>query len=327
SSPSEQLGSHIAELQKLTSAVTLPKTKNAKTCSVPIATWNTICRLTAALARCEHASPSPDATISRIAANVEALSAKFDKAISQPSPQPQPSTVAAAPAPRPSSSPHVAYTPPPMRPTDADVVLKPKDRRHTPFAKDAPSTIVQHLHTALANAHIATEKVHPFARAFTRLRSGLLRFELCSPDEAQLLRSTHERWLPSLSPNLELHTTSCSLAVHGVPTTFDTYNHDGRFEAFLEENAQRIPNFDKAVGVYDVDWLGGRTGEQLRLAGKAHSTLVVRVKDPEVANAAIKHRLAFDGMLFRTEKYRSRPILCWNCFGWGHIAAQCRRRT
>ncbi|KAL1684924.1 hypothetical protein GGG16DRAFT_67344, partial [Schizophyllum commune] len=29
----------------------------------------------------------------------------------------------------------------------------------------------------------------------------------------------------------------------------------------------------------------------------------------------------------RTEKYRSRPIQCYNCFQFGHMAAQCHRPT
>ncbi|KAJ7870530.1 hypothetical protein B0H13DRAFT_2552603, partial [Mycena leptocephala] len=66
-----------------------------------------------------------------------------------------------------------------------------------------------------------------------------------------------------------------------------------------------------------------QTGEDLQKA-KQHSSLVLHFTSAESANRCIMHKLALRGHLHRTEKYCPRPLQCFNCYRFGHIASQCK---
>ncbi|KAI5833774.1 hypothetical protein K523DRAFT_100936 [Schizophyllum commune Tattone D] len=331
-----------ATLYQLILDVPQPKTKTAKTCQIPIATWNLIRSLATALGQ-QPASPDNDA-ITSLTNKIDALSARIETSLTNSPPKPTYSTVAALPprAKIASTKGSVAattdHTPAP-RATDADVLLVPIDRRRPPFQTDAPAAIRSQCNTLLRSLSITYPDpttgapVHPSVRAVAKLRNGNIRLTAQSAAEARLLDDRSTVWLPSFSTNLHVHFPTYPIVLHRVPTRLNLiYNANSNEEIDMDSDLAKLflENDAAAPGLIEalssVHWLSQQSIDQLR-ATKPYASLVVHLASEEIANACIENQLAWEGTFLRTEKYRSRPIQCYNCFQFGHMAAQCRRPT
>ncbi|KAJ6571044.1 hypothetical protein B0H10DRAFT_2352141 [Mycena sp. CBHHK59/15] len=143
------------DLHKAIHDVTLPKSKTAKTCSVPIDDWNTIRALAASLLL--NPSLSADsARISSLSTKLDALASKLDF-ISTQNPQttptfgPPPKSYASVAAKHPATS-LITRIP---RDTSREITLTPKDRRTKAFANDTHHAIQQQLNALISESRLA----------------------------------------------------------------------------------------------------------------------------------------------------------------------------
>jgi hypothetical protein len=104
--------------------------------------------------------------------------------------------------------------------------------------------------------------------------------------------------------------------VHHVPTG---HNLDTLMERLLKVNGTVIDPDD----ILSAHWLTRKPMNK----PKCHSSLVLQILCKEAANACIKSHLALDGYLHWVERYRSRPVQCFNCYHYSHLTAYCKQPT
>ncbi|KAJ7204926.1 hypothetical protein B0H12DRAFT_1004539, partial [Mycena haematopus] len=315
----------IQNLHKLIYAVKLPKTTNAKSCTVPLADWNTIRALAAALVQ----QPAANSNTSRI----ESLTSKLDTLMSRieslptmstqtppVSTSPTDKTYAAVAASFPATSLAPSHA---TRDTSFDLVLTPKDRLHRAFANETHFAIQQQFNALMTRMEFDST---PSARAVAKFRNGDVRLTLARVSDVTLLQEHSDVWLPAFSSLLKLHSPSYAIVMHRVPTDFEVGNgvfveDDDSWENDIRELVQA--NEIDSESLVQVHWIGRQSSEQVRKT-KKFSSLVLHFSDPSVANYFLTTRLALHGHLHRTEKYCPQPLQCFNCHRFGHIAAQCK---
>ncbi|KAJ3002263.1 hypothetical protein NUW54_g5942 [Trametes sanguinea] len=239
--------SALSELQRLLSAVALPKSKNAKSVSVPLATFHHILELTnAATTAVQHELSSPTTSIAALATKLNSLAEQlaqtsrqqvrtYAQVAAQESIKPEPG----APLPNPPRS----VPPASDRPPRFDFILRQLDHKHPVLAHDTPADIQRTINDIIIQSGLhcgndyvpADKRVFPHVQAVAKLRNGNIRLMWRDQGECNTARLNEEVWLPRLSDQLEVLWPSYRVVVHGVPTSlrFDTDIH-------FEETARTI---------------------------------------------------------------------------------------
>ncbi|KAJ7616900.1 hypothetical protein DFH06DRAFT_910399, partial [Mycena polygramma] len=207
------------------------------------------------------------------------------------------------------------------RDTSRDLVLTPKDQA---FANETHFAIQQQFNALMTQMELDST---PSARAVAKFRNGDIRLTLARVSDVNLLRENSDDWLPAFSSLLQLRSPSYAIVMHRVPTDFDVGS--GVFvddEDSWENDIRELVQANKIDPEYlvHVHWIGRRSSEQVWKT-KKFSSLVLHFSEPSVANYFLVNRLALHGHLHRIEKYCPQPLQCFNCYRFGHIAAQCKR--
>ncbi|OSC97853.1 hypothetical protein PYCCODRAFT_1345556, partial [Trametes coccinea BRFM310] len=329
--------SALSELQRLLSAVALPKSKNAKSVSVPLATFHHILELTnAATTAVQHELSSPTASIAALATKLDSLAEQlaqtsrqqvrtYAQVAAQESIKPEPG----APLPNPPRS----VPPASDRPPRFDFILRQLDHKHPVLAHDTPADIQRTINDIIIQSGLrcgnddvpADKRVFPHVRAVAKLRNGNIRLMWRDQEECNTARLNEEVWLPRLSDQLEVLWPSYRVVVHGVPTSlrFDTDIHfEETARTIIRENSFLHDSPCTVNVISQMQWLPRRPPSH-----KTHSSMVLFLETVEDANLAIENGIAINGRLLRTERFRSFPTQCFNCHRFGHIARYCRGRS
>ena len=114
--------------------------------------------------------------------------------------------------------------------------------------------------------------------------------------------------LPSFDINLDSDdfTNLCRDNWH-----FDTSDNTDGSESPLE------------YGITRAHWIRNVPIDELRKA-KTHSSIVIYLNDPYLANDSINGQIAINGIQRRTERYHALPTQCFKCRKYGHISALCK---
>src|SRR6266498_6145828 len=84
---------------------------------------------------------------------------------------------------------------------------------------------------------------------------------------------------------------------------------------------QEIETFNPGIKLMKTpQWLSSKKNR----VNKLHGSVVVQLKDQEMAEKAIKFRLFLGGTSVKAEKYRHQAIQCQKCQKFGHLARECR---
>src|SRR6266536_3095414 len=84
---------------------------------------------------------------------------------------------------------------------------------------------------------------------------------------------------------------------------------------------QEIETFNPGIKLMKtLQWL---SSEENRV-NKLHGSVIVQLKDQEMAEKAIKFRLFLDRISVKAEKYRHQAIQYQKCQKFGHLARECR---
>ena len=320
----------VTRIHSLLSGVALPKSKTAKTVSVPLATFQSLLDLTADTLRSVAESP-----FTTLCNKIDSLAQQFtesQKALSY-------AQVAASESKKPVSSrasPMSASTEAPVpepHPPRFDFILRQQDYKHPALARDTPADIQCKINDILTRVSFRSDPTNnpdspPLrVRAVAKLRNGNIRLMWHNQNERDIAHCNYEEWVPELSPKLELLHSSYRVVVHGVPTTLDLHDDTARKEAaqnIVQENTY-LGEAQFAEDVLDnLQWMSRRSGPP---ADKPHSSLIMFFTEPSSANLAIEHGIAFSGRLLRAQRYHSLPTQCYNCHRFGHIARYCRSRA
>ena len=328
----------LTELHTLLSGVALPKSKNAKSVTVPLATFRTILDLTTAATKAvEHEPEPPLAGIATLAAKLDALTEQvaqnsYQQACTYAQAAASEGTKPAHGAPPP-KVPH-SVTPAPERSSRFDFILRQLDYKHPVLANDTPADIQRTINDIIIQSDLhcgndatpVPERVFPCVRAVAKLRNGNIRLFWRDQEERDTARMCADDWLPRLSPKLEVLWPSYRVVVHGAPTSlmFDTdIRREEAARTIIRENSFLSSYSTRATDtIPNIQWLSRRPP-----ACKSHSSLVLFFECAEDANHAIEHGIAINGRLLRAERFRAYPTQCFNCYRFGHIARYCRGRS
>ncbi|KAH9851320.1 hypothetical protein C2E23DRAFT_886509 [Lenzites betulinus] len=298
----------VSRLQTLLSSVALPKSKNAKTVSVPLATFQTFLHLAEAALR----STCVEAPFSTLCTKIDSLAAQIADSHKAPSyaqvAASQSSKPAKASAPPRSVPPSVPFSEP--RPPRYDFILRQLDYKHPAFAHDTPADIQRNINDILIRNNIRSQPNNPDSpiprvRAVAKLRNGNIRLMWHNQDERDTARIEYESWLPQFSSQLEVLLPSYRVVVHGVPTDFK-FDTDGSRQAALETIVRENPYLGDPTFAEDeletLQWMSRKSSPP---SGKSHSSLVLFFKESANANHAIENGIALNGRLLRAERFRS----------------------
>uniref|UniRef100_A0A5K1K5Y1 Probable 3-oxoacyl-[acyl-carrier-protein] reductase oxidoreductase (EC) n=1 Tax=Ganoderma boninense TaxID=34458 RepID=A0A5K1K5Y1_9APHY len=315
----------LSRIQALLSSVAVPKSKTAKTVSVPLATFKSLLDVTTAALQ----SARLDSPFATLCTKIDSLAAQVaesqKKALSYAQVAASKSAIDSKLSTPPSSTPSstAIHEPHPPR---YDFILRQLDYKHPALAQDTPADIQRTINDILARTTLSTIPNGPplRVRAVAKLRNGNIRIMWHNQDERDTARTNDEEWLPELSRKLEVFYSSYRVVVHGVPTTFNLDNDACRKEAaktVVRENSY-LGEEQWAVDVLDdVRWMSRHSDHR---SHKSHSSMILFFSEPELANLAIKNGIAIEGRLLRAERFRSLPTQCYNCHRFGHIAHYCK---
>lgn len=328
----------IVSLRDLIHGVPLPKSRTAKSCSVPIDTCKQISTAVSLLAA--NANHDITQTLSSLATQIDSLQQNILK-INQSTVVPQsPKPTSSSPATPLTDSRHLG--PPPallsspqphaIRFTSCDLVLSPVDRKKPAFTSSSCGDIQRQFNEVIPRL-VSSSRNPVQARAVAKRRNGDICITLPDSDHPKLLRDAAQSWLPAFSNLLSLRQQTFPVIVHRVPTThdFDGFtpfpldddDADSKaptgssgMDTLIAENCSRL--YDLRFDVERVHWIS-RTSRS-----KPFSSLVLHFRDKESADHCIYEKIALNGCLLRTEKYQPRPAQCFNCFRFGHLARDCK---
>ena len=321
--PPSALLTTLTILHKLIFDIQLPKTKSAKTCAVPLDTLNTLRSLSATLVK--HPAPSASG-LAQLSSKIDTLTSKLDSlphlkplyASVTHSASPTPTQTHPLPAFTNATAAHARSAAVAPRNTSLDLTLTPKDRRSPAFPNQSPSDILVQFNTLMVSLD------YPYGEgmghAVAKHRNGNIRLVLSNSDALEHLQANLDQWIPAFSTLLSAQQLAYAIVVHRVPTTFNPDVNGPDVECLIKENDAWIYQDNPFTRTH---WISRRPPDQLR-AMKAHSSLVLHCISAEQADALMKGRIAIEGTLHHTEKYRPHPPQCYNCFRFGHIAALCK---
>ncbi|VDC03622.1 unnamed protein product [Peniophora sp. CBMAI 1063] len=279
-----------------------------------------------------EALPSPPSTPSpellAIKAQLDNLTSKVDSLTNSPSPSPSPElhappTRVVASAPRDS---HVIRTAVP-RDASLDIVLHPVSTHTKPINKP-PSDVRMQLHKYIWNhnhlQHLLSAKPGtPVIRAVVLHPDDSVRVLVYDQHQRRALMCDSSYWVKQCLPGYSISygppAHGHTIVVHGVPTTFKP-----RSEVSKADLAKENSHVLRDQPILNCHWLTHKRAAELRTA-KTHSSLVIHVPTASLAQQLVASRVAFDGVLLRTEHIVLRASKCYNCFRTGHIAAYCHR--
>lgn len=169
--------------------------------------------------------------------------------------------------------------------------------------------------TALLNA------ISPEARqsiiSLRRLPSGDIALRTSNEAAKQKLANT-TAWAKELGESTSIVRNTYAVLVHGVPLSTDIKNQEQARRKIYSENAELHPDL-----------------EILRLAwpksakGKAYSSLIIEIANATQANRILEEGIRFGQAECDTELFEKGCIIimCYNCYGFGHISKVCRSQT
>jgi hypothetical protein len=218
----------IQNLHKLIYEIPLPKTPNAKQCTIPLNTIHDLCSIAAILVQQNlrpqnlgHSGSEADtSTLKAISSQLEALTTKINT-LSSPYTPPPPSRTFAdilktpAPVESANTAALAAYPLRPQRNTKCDLVLSPINSQSPAFQSVTPANIKAQFNTLLEKLQLCEDwETQPSAAAIAKHRNSNICITLQTPDEAKQLQEAHTEWLPAFSPLLQLRTPSFAVIIH-----------------------------------------------------------------------------------------------------------------
>jgi hypothetical protein len=172
-----------------------------------------------------------------------------------------------------------------------------------------PGSIISQHCQELINTETETK---PKINGISKTTNGI-RLTCETPEDAQMVRSLN--WKNAKLDGLQLHKRNYGIVIHRVSTSLITELEN---EATLKEwsEANRI-NITKAKPLRRKP----RTDRT-----PAHQSIVVLTHDRHAADRCIKLGFFIDSEYHDTEMYAPQLHVrqCYNCYGYGHLAAQCK---
>ncbi len=334
----------IQSLHDLIFKIALPKTKTAKIATITIETLNLAHNLVSTV-RASLTDQRESPQLRSINRQLETITAHL--ALPSTSPPNKKCSYAAAlamgthgPAPANSLSPRLPPHPRPRPATHFDITLNQKSPSNPVFADTPYYDLITKILEALRDADCWMEGrlclpdsegdekvkyVSPYIRAVGRHRSGDIWVATHTEAGRDMLMATVDRWLPKLSGQLYYTCKTYPVLVHGVPTSLDPPKggEDGEDIATLliNDNADIITH--PAV-LKHMEFLTHNIDKEPR---KVHRSLVMHFTDRKIANQCIDRHIMLHDRILLAVKFVRRPPQCYNCYGVGHLACSCNRKT
>ncbi|EFP85787.2 uncharacterized protein PGTG_11116 [Puccinia graminis f. sp. tritici CRL 75-36-700-3] len=181
-----------------------------------------------------------------------------------------------------------------------------------PFLNLSPMQIVTNVNQALSSINARIDNTPVQVQAVTRFPSGDVKFITKNRTIARWLLEHKHTWTHLADPNFTTPRATFTVMIHSVPTEFDTENNN-HLATLCTQNDIPCDMIEK------TRWLG-----QPQKNGKKHGTLLINVKDKQLARDIEHGCLIIDGIPLKASKYTPGPPQCFNCLEFGHPAYFCK---
>lgn len=206
--------------------------------------------------------------------------------------------------------------PPAIRPVNA-ITLSQTDKEGLELANLNYPSLIKFINTKLTAANIKTSPTDEKAiqvRSVHRHPSNDIVLYTTTPQQAEILRSKSEIWLPTVSPKLTLRSPIHSVVVHGIPATFipSDPQHIAMITAMNPDTLTPPPVF--------IKWLSPNTIHR----GVSHSSIRIGFADGQQAKKAVDQQIFYGRFNKKTEFGRKTKPRCMNCLKEGHTSTYCK---
>ena len=308
----------LSKLQQILTNIALPKSKTAKTVSVPLEIF--LEAKTLATNALEESKASHPSDFNTLCQKIDTLTQLVD-ANSQRKPASTYANIVKQTIPNAQGVGLRAFPfdkPPPLK--NYHVTLGSSSYKcPMPLYQKTIPEIQQAFNALMVKLDFRASPDQPVvtARTVTKLRNGDIRFYVRTKKERDALINRYHRWFSALDEEASFRDPAFRVVVHGMPTSFSP-------EAYSRViPSENLPPHLQADYSYE-EWISKRPKNQAQTQ-KTHSTLVIILNTAEAANYLIAHQVAYQGQLLRTEKYRSHLLQCYNCQHFGHLARDCKQ--
>ena len=313
-------------LHSLLHSIALPKTKKAKSCSVPLETLLKACKLiSVACNSVQHPPHNP--SLSTIIQKLDESSVLINPTLAT-----IPQTYALVlwskatpltPQPPPRSMHHCD--------TKFDITLAQKDCSAPVLTDLTGGQLANKVWEALDAADWKYDTRPSPSLAATsddgsnfdmRIRaagfhhSGDIWFSTYSEDEYWSLLLGAPSWLPYLS-HQQVVPNTYPIIIHGIPVSFDP-SHDNDDITLLDENHHQLGHLSILQHAEFISYTPNCN------PSKAHTSLVLYLTNPHATNDYITQHVALCGCLHPTAQFYHHPPQYCNCFHFGHFTCSCK---
>ncbi|KAA1073022.1 hypothetical protein PGT21_050028 [Puccinia graminis f. sp. tritici] len=191
-------------------------------------------------------------------------------------------------------------------------IIRSRPGTEKPFLNLSPMQIVTNVNQALSSINAKIDNSPVQVQAVTRFPSGDVKFITKNRTMARWLLEHKHTWTHLADPNFKTPMATFTVMIHSVPVEFDTKN-DNHLETLCTQNDIPPDMID------NMRWLG-----QPQKNGKTHGTLLINVKDKQLARDIERGCLIIDGIPLKAAKYTPGPPQCFNCLEFGHPAYFCK---
>jgi len=194
------------------------------------------------------------------------------------------------------------------------VSLAKVDKSHS-LRKSPPGTIKALVEEALKKSDsldLANAKVH----GVRTLPNGNIVVQATEEKGAADILLHADKWTPLLAQGSAVSRKTYTVLANFVPTDFDP----STAIATTVLHSQNSTIIAHPNNITNIRWLHS---QQTKMQTKKHSSLLISLNDPHMADEAIKKGISVNGAMCSTHKFIPPPTQCYRCQQFGHTATAC----